>query len=340
MLDLVAALRWVSRNIEAFGGDAKRVTIAGESAGSMAVSALMASPLAKGLFARAIGESGAMFESPGHPILSLAEDGGREFARKLGATSLEALRSLPAEDILAAAPGLGFRPTIDGYFLPSPPAQIFAAGEQHDVPLLAGWNRDEGFNFSILRGAPAGQSYEALVRAIFGEHAREALDFYPFVGPSVEKASAKALGGDLTIIHGTWAWIEAHRATGKSAIYRFRFDRCPLTLEGWFGSDSSAEAGAFHAGEILYVFNNLRAFPWRITRADRRVATIVSNYWANFVKTGDPNGPNLPIWPSYRDSERPFLATDVSPTVQRDSDVAKHEFLARASQQLGAQSKT
>ncbi|WP_158816929.1 carboxylesterase/lipase family protein [Methylocapsa sp. S129] len=333
LLDLVTALKWVSRNIRAFGGDPGQVTIAGESAGSMAVSALMASPLARGLFARAIGESGAMFPSPtrSHATLAEAEQAGLAFARKNGATSLAALRAMSAQDILAAAPGIGFWPIIDGHFLPRAPAEIFAAGDQNDVPLLAGWNKDEGFNFTLLQGDKADKSYVELVRAIFGDRTDAALAFYPAGAPDVEKRSARELGGDLMINHGTWAWIEAQKKTGRSDIYRFRFDRAPLTPEGWFGARPSADAGAFHAGELLYVFDNLDAFPWLITADDRGIADMASNYWANFVKTGDPNGAGLPDWPSYRGGEAPFLAIDAPAKATHDADRARQEFLARSS---------
>jgi para-nitrobenzyl esterase len=335
MLDLVAALQWVRRHIAAFGGDPDKVTIAGESAGSEAVSALMASPLARGLFARAIGESGAMFATPSRSPapLAKAEAEGIAFMRKVGAANLKELREAPAEAILAAAPGLGFRPIIDGRFLPKSPAAIFAAREQSDVPLMAGWNKDEGFNFTLLPGEAAKRPYADLVREIFGEHTEAALRLYPGGSPGAEQASARALGGDLTLIHPTWAWIEAQKATGEAEVFRFRFDRAPLTPQGWFGERDSRSAGAFHAGEILYVFDNLHAFPWLISDADRALAELASSYLVNFVKTGDPNGPNLPPWPSFRTGRVTKLDAPAStaPEDGRDRQIFLRDIAAQKS---------
>ena len=243
-----------------------------------------------------------MFASPSRAPASLeeAEAAGLDFMRKVGAHSLAELRAAPADAILAAAPGLGFRPIIDGWFLPRSPAEIFAAGEHSDVPLMAGWNKDEGFNFTLLQGDDAKRPYADLARAIFGERTEALLQHYPAGSPETDAASARALGGDLVIIHPTWAWIEAQKQSGRADIFRFRFDRAPLTPQGWFGERDSRDAGAFHAGELLYVFDNLHAFPWLIEDADRALAKLASSYWVNFVTTGDPNGPDLPHWPSHR----------------------------------------
>jgi para-nitrobenzyl esterase len=331
-LDLVAALGWAKRNIAAFGGDPAKITIAGESAGSFAASALMASPLAKGLFARVIGESGALFASPVRRPVSLAEAevAGVDFMRKVGAKSVAALRAAPADAILAAAPGPGFRPIVDGWFLPRPPAEIFAAAEQSDVPLMAGWNKDEGFNFTLLQGADAKRPYADLVRARFGEGADEAQRHYAGGSPGADAASAAALGADLEIIHPTWAWIEAQKQSGRADIFRFRFDRAPLTPEGWFGERASREAGAFHASEIPYVFDNLVAFPWLIDDADRELARLASSYWINFVRGGDPNGPGLPHWPSYRSAESPVMMLGAPPRAGPEEWRVRHLFLQRA----------
>jgi para-nitrobenzyl esterase len=329
MLDLVAALGWVKRNISAFGGDPDKVTIAGESAGSEAASALMASPLAKRLFARVIGESGAMFASPSRAPapLAQAEAAGLEFMRKVGAKTLAELRAAPAEAILAAAPGLGYRPIVDGWFLPRPPAEIFAAGEQSDAPLMAGWNKDEGFNFALLPDKEARPTYADRVRAIFGDHAEEALRRYPAGSPERDAASARDLGGDLMIIHPTWAWIEAQKQSGGAGIFRFRFDHAPLTPGGWFGERASRDAGAFHACEIWYVFDNLHACPWTIDDADRALARLASSYWVNFVRTGDPNGPGLPLWPSYRSAAAPVMKLDTPPSAGPEEGRERHVFL-------------
>jgi para-nitrobenzyl esterase len=250
--------------------------------------------------------------------------------RKVGAHSLAELRAAPADAILAAAPGLGFRPIIDGWFLPRSPAEIFAAGEHSDVPLMAGWNKDEGFNFTLLQGDDAKRPYADLARAIFGERAEALLQHYPDGSPETDADSARALGGDLVIIHPTWAWIEAQKQSGRADIFRFRFDRAPLTPQGWFGERDSRDAGAFHAGELLYVFDNLHAHPWLIEEADRELTKLASSYWINFVANGDPNGPDLPHWPSHRSAGAPVMALDSPQKAGPEEWRERHMFLRQA----------
>jgi para-nitrobenzyl esterase len=321
MLDLIAALRWVKSNIEKFGGDPDMVTIGGESAGSMFVSLLMSSPLAKGLFHRAIGESGAWFPSPERPMRNLAEAEqlGLAFAAKLGAKSAAELRALPVEKILDASPGLGFWPITDGHVMPAHPPEIFEKGEQADVPLLAGWNKDEGFNFDLSAwDIFKGVAFEKIVASLFPDHAALVLQHY---------ASPRDLGGDLVINHSTWAWLEAQRKTAKSDVFRYRFDRAPKTPKGWFAD--GAKAGAFHSCEILYVFNNLNAFPWLVDEHDQQVADLMSGYWLNFIKTGTPNGNGLPHWPSYREDPRPVMVLDTRTKVVANIDQERHTMLAQ-----------
>jgi para-nitrobenzyl esterase len=315
------------------------VTIFGESAGSFAVSGLMASPLTKGLFHKAIGESGAFFSAGGGTLalapLGEAEKVGARFAASAGAETIAALRARPAQEVLDAAQKTKqfFAPIVDGYFLPSDPYAIYAAGQQHHVPLLAGWNADEMRAALTLRPQkPTVQSFTDDTRKRFGAHADAVLKAYPAATDAEALESAAALGSDMFIGYATWKWVEFHSATGRVPVYRYSFDRkipVPPGNAVMGVPATSADIGARHAGEIEYVFGSLELslpkVPWEA--ADRALSDAMTTYWANFARTGNPNGPGLPKWPRYDSGERGVLHLDVTIMAGPDATRPRYEAI-------------
>ncbi len=297
-LDQAAAIAWVHTNIAAFGGDSSNVTIFGESAGSMSVSAQMASPLSKDLVKRAIGESGSVFMlTRPLPSLSQTEQSGAKFGQSLGAASLQSLRAKPAAELLAAVlkgHSFDFWPNIDGYFFPENPSETYTSGKQAHIPLLAGWNTDEqGYEGFFGKQSPTLENYRAKIREQYPSHANELLKLYPAGTEAEMKDSARDLAGDQFIAYSTWKWIDMQLETGGSPVYRYHFEQAPPQPAG------KPSHGAYHSADIEYVFQTLdsKNLPWNAD--DRKLSDLISSYWTNLAKAGDPNGSGLPQWPAY-----------------------------------------
>jgi len=303
ILDQIAALQWVQRNIASFGGSPDRVTIFGESAGSWSVHHLVASPLAKGLFQGAIGQSGGGFGAFGGPYpQSQTETEGEQFIKALlggTAPTLAAMRAKSGEEILAVPrpPGSRFSPTIDGWVLPASLHEIFADGRQNPVPVIVGSTADEFASLSGLGGGPGSpDEFRASAHKTYGGLARRFLSIYP--ATSTDEAMKSHVAA-LTDLHFGWEmrkWARMAAAKGLP-VYAYYFSRVAP------GPDAE-RLGAFHAGEIVYVFGNLGKSPFPYANraydeTDRRLSTQMASYWVNFAKTGNPNGDGLPVWPAY-----------------------------------------
>jgi para-nitrobenzyl esterase len=325
LMDMIAALRWVRANVRNFGGDPANVTIFGESAGSFAVSTLMASPEARGLFHRAIGESGAAFRG----VLAtdvLGERGGRDqqFLESLGVKNLAEARALPAEIIIEASSKLGmirFSPVVDGRVLTEPVEKTYVEGHQAHVPLLAGWNKDE--NAALIARGMTAEKWKQYAAKHFAAHEAEFLKVYPAASDEEATRSAVAYGGDGFIAFSTWLWIEAQAKTGEAPVYRYHFElpAAPSKFHpGWF---------AFHSDDIEYVFGTLDTRPGaQIRPEDRALSEAMMRYWTNFARTGNPNGKGLPVWPRF-DEKRELLHLDRTITAGPDTTRPQYEFLLK-----------
>jgi len=320
ILDHIAALTWVQKNIAAFGGNPANVTIFGESAGSWSVNVVQATPLAKGLFHRAIGESGAQFARTAR--LADAEKGGAALATAVGADSLKALRAVPADKILAVQ---SFRSgaNVDGWVLPEDVRSIFTRKQQSDVPVLIGSNANEWTTLSNPAQFPKTlDEFNSRMAAQFPGLAAELNAVYP-VKTDADIASAMlGLGRDQTFTLEMRTWARMVSAGGRKA-FLYQFTRVP--------PGPNPAWGAYHASEIAYVFNNLSSRPWA-TDADKRLADQMSSYWVNFATAGDPNGKGLPTWTPYDAATEPYLDLGDAVQVRNHLLKAQLDFLEQAQQ--------
>ncbi len=316
LLDQIAGLQWIQNNISAFGGDPDKVTIFGESAGGIAVSMLCASPLAKGLFHGAISQSGGSFGPsrpttfPGENMKTLqhAEQDGIEYVKRVGASSIAELRNIEPDSLPLGMGMGGAWPIVDGYVIPDDQYKLYEAGNYNDVPVLIGYNSDEGLSF------PAGRTPEDYIAGVerrFGSFSNGLLEAYPLNENRIGR-SARNLMRDAAFGWHTWSWARLQSRNGKSDVYYYYFDQHPERAE----DSPQFDHGTPHGVDVPFVFMNLDRENPQTTESDLAISEIMGTYWTNFAKYGHPNGEGVPEWPAF--SEENPVVMYLGPTAYLD----------------------
>ena len=313
--DMIAGLKWVKQNIARFGGDPARVTIFGHSAGGFAVNMLAASPVARGLFKRVICMSGGSFTplqtsnqagpGIGIPALQLAESNGAAFLNELGVADIKAARALSAEEIqksIKAGPGgMRFRPVADGYIIPGDLYSLYQAHRFNDTPILIG-------NTSLELGAFMGNKtvtpaqFEQQIKSQYGPHADAILRVYPHATDAEATKSTKEISRDSMIGWSTWTWARLQSEKGKGRAYEYYFDYHAPNADG-----------AGHGSDVPFAFQTLGTRRSEPNPEDLKLVNIISSYWVNFTRTGNPNGPGLPRWPAFKMKDQKVMVFDAAP---------------------------
>jgi para-nitrobenzyl esterase len=354
-LDQLAVLQWVQKNIQAFGGDPKKVTIAGESAGSIDVSIQMVSPLAKDLISGAIGESGACIKPTFTPVsIAEAEKIGNDFATKAGYQTITQLRGLSARDIYeiyGESKRFGFPVVLDGYFLPKTIPEMFNTKQQAEIPLLVGWNSAEIPGQALTLGLPyTDENFLAAIKREYPNDFEEVLKLYPHGSEKEIELSATHLASDRFIAYCTWKWFDLQRNNSVKPVYRYLFSKIRPPLKdnalasglagGTVKKDTNSSkthepVGAAHASEIEYCLGNLsliKEYEW--TADDFKVSATMQDYFAAFIKTGNPNDGKLPDWIAAKAGENapPVMNFNTESGLIQAPDDARYEFLDKAYQ--------
>lgn len=314
LLDQIAGIKWVRKNIEAFGGDPDNITICGQSAGSMSVNALVASPITKGLFKKAISESGSLLTQKA-VSLKEAEQQGLKLSEFVHASALDSLRKVPAEELMKFP--ARYWPIVDGYLLPQSVTDIFNEDKENRVAVLAGWNADESF----VAGFKNKEQFQHEVMEQYGSNAEAFLKYFPAATDEQAKRSQIKLSRDIIFALSGYQWATIQSNQGKAPIYVYYFAR-KLPATGEF-----VQYGAFHTGEVAYVMDNLKFLyrPWE--PSDHQLADVMSDYWIHFISNGNPNGKGLPDWPAFNTNSFQAMVFDEKSEKQTLPDKDELKFL-------------